>query len=442
LEISDMAETSADPYAARGLGGRATKYKASNFLGGGDLDAAGNVGAYDPNKNRTLTPTSPLAAVVAAPPASSGAGGTGGGGGGIGGLPPIDIGGDPAGDPGPATEETEEASNQDRIDDPAASDPTKFAVKEENSDATWRETAGNFVGGLAGAPFGPAVSGAFSKAAGMFGAKLDKEANQQRAAEEATARDRLERTVNQETTVPGPRAPVDRQEMGSPGETDTPGPQNDPTDPDSPAYKDQDMVTEFDPGPVTEAPAQQTASAEYSDTFDADAAYTGPAAGEQESNDAASGGSGGGGSGGGDCVVCTTLHDHRLVEPVTFQAIKAYGKLVNDNTMRGYHAWGKPLASLIDRSPIARRIIAPLAGPVVRELAHRGGMGKSNWVGRQLLRFGIIASSAVSVLIKPNKGKSCANCQCHLGSKYTTISSPSGTGGKKTECSRRPSKAA
>jgi len=123
-------------------------------------------------------------------------------------------------------------------------------------------------------------------------------------------------------------------------------------------------------------------------------------------------GGGGGGSGGG-CVVCTTLHDHRLVEPIIYRAIMAYGALVNDTTMRGYHWWGKPLARFLDRSALARWVISPLARPVVRELAFRGGIGKSTWIGRRLLGLGEVACAAVATLLTPKQG-SCENCKCRL----------------------------
>ena len=122
---------------------------------------------------------------------------------------------------------------------------------------------------------------------------------------------------------------------------------------------------------------------------------------------------GGGGDGGGGCVVCTTLHDHRLVEPIIYRAITAYGALVNDTTMRGYHWWGKPLARFLDRSALARWLISPLARPVVRELAFRGGIGKSTWLGRWLLGLGEIACAAVATLLTPKQG-SCENCKCRL----------------------------
>jgi hypothetical protein len=122
---------------------------------------------------------------------------------------------------------------------------------------------------------------------------------------------------------------------------------------------------------------------------------------------------GGGGGDGGGCVVCTTLHDHRLVEPIIYRAITAYGALVNDTTMRGYHWWGKPLARFLDRSPTARWVISPLARPVVRELAFRGGIGKSTWLGRRLLGLGEIACAAVATMLTPKQG-SCENCKCRL----------------------------
>ena len=129
--------------------------------------------------------------------------------------------------------------------------------------------------------------------------------------------------------------------------------------------------------------------------------------------DAPSNEGGGGGDGGGGCVVCTTLHDHRLVEPIIYRAITAYGALVNDTTMRGYHWWGKPLARFLDRSAFARWVISPLARPVVRELAFRGGIGKSTWLGRRLLGLGEIACAAVATLLTPKQG-SCENCKCRL----------------------------
>ena len=146
---------------------------------------------------------------------------------------------------------------------------------------------------------------------------------------------------------------------------------------------------------------------------DPDAPSTAPDAPAWNDPDAPSNDGGGGGDGGGGCVVCTTLHDHRLVEPIIYRAITAYGAIVNDNTMRGYHWWGKPLARLLDRSALARWLISPLARPVVRELAFRGGIGKSTWLGRRLLGLGEIACAAVATLLTPKQG-SCENCKCRL----------------------------
>ena len=146
---------------------------------------------------------------------------------------------------------------------------------------------------------------------------------------------------------------------------------------------------------------------------DPDAPSTAPDAPAWNDPDAPSNDGGGGGDGGGGCVVCTTLHDHRLVEPIIYRAITAYGAHVNDTTMRGDHWWGKPLARLLDRSALARWLISPLARPVVRELAFRGGIGKSTWLGRRLLGLGEIACAAVATLLTPKQG-SCENCKCRL----------------------------
>lgn len=140
-------------------------------------------------------------------------------------------------------------------------------------------------------------------------------------------------------------------------------------------------------------------------------------------------GGGDGGGGGGGCIVCTTLHGHGLVDPLVFNAITAYGRQVDPATMRGYHLWGKPLARFLDRSPTARRLLRWAGKPVALELAHRAGMGKSRWLGRTLLRFGVLSSIAVGTLIRSSEGESCTNCKSDLGW------SRSGNGGVKRAAS-------
>ena len=292
--------------------------------------------------------------------------------------------------------------------------------------------AGQFGGGLVGSAFfGPLGSMVGAYVGGKFGnGEWGFEGKGQFDPDDPNSMGRVGSGLNADNTPNNAPGPAPGLGLGvQPGVTtgplgppDAPGPGLDPPGP-GPALGPQPDVT-IEP---LDAPWQAGPQGDWDDGGKGKggpggfgpADPTGPdfsnmfAANEPTTATDASYGSGSGDGSGSGCVVCTTLHDHRLVEPIIYRAITAYGALVNDTTMRGYHWWGKPLARLLDRSPTARLLISPLARPVVRELAFRGGIGKSTWLGRRLLGLGEIACAAVATLLTPKQG-SCENCKCRL----------------------------
>jgi len=68
-----------------------------------------------------------------------------------------------------------------------------------------------------------------------------------------------------------------------------------------------------------------------------------------------------GGDGGGDgTVICTELHRQGLMPDDIYKADADFGKSLDDDTIRGYHLWGKPVARAMRKSPLLTWLIKPL----------------------------------------------------------------------------------
>ena len=74
------------------------------------------------------------------------------------------------------------------------------------------------------------------------------------------------------------------------------------------------------------------------------------------------GGPAGGGDGGdGDgTVICTELHRQGLMPNNIYKADSEFGNSLDDDTIRGYHLWGKPVARAMKKSPLLTKLIKPL----------------------------------------------------------------------------------
>ena len=97
-----------------------------------------------------------------------------------------------------------------------------------------------------------------------------------------------------------------------------------------------------------------------------------------------SSGGGGGGGGGGGRVICTHLMRQGLLDPAIWRADLAFTyKHLSPTTVRGYHLWAIPYVRLMRKSPLAQKLMRPLATWRAEELAYQMGvLQKSNWKGK------------------------------------------------------------
>jgi len=95
-------------------------------------------------------------------------------------------------------------------------------------------------------------------------------------------------------------------------------------------------------------------------------------------------GGGGGGGGGGGRVICTHLMRQGLLDPAIWRADLAFTyKHLSPTTVRGYHLWAIPYVRLMRKSPLAQKLMRPLATWRAEELAYQMGvLQKSNWKGK------------------------------------------------------------
>ena len=91
-----------------------------------------------------------------------------------------------------------------------------------------------------------------------------------------------------------------------------------------------------------------------------------------------------GNGGGGGRVICTHLMRQGLLDPVIWRADLAFTyKHLSPTTVRGYHLWAIPYVRLMRKSPLAQKLMRPLATWRAEELAYQMGvLQKSNWKGK------------------------------------------------------------
>ena len=111
---------------------------------------------------------------------------------------------------------------------------------------------------------------------------------------------------------------------------------------------------------------------------------------------------GGGGGGGGGRVICTHLMRQGLLDPAIWRADLAYTyKHLSPTTVRGYHLWAIPYVRLMRKSPLAQKLIRPLATWRAEELAYQMGvLQKSNWKGKFLRLTGEPICFALGIFAK------------------------------------------
>ena len=92
----------------------------------------------------------------------------------------------------------------------------------------------------------------------------------------------------------------------------------------------------------------------------------------------------GGGGGGGGRVICTHLMRQGMLDPAIWHADLAFTyKHLSPTTVRGYHLWAIPYVRLMRKSPLAQKLMRPLATWRAEELAFQMGvLQKSNWRGK------------------------------------------------------------
>ena len=73
-----------------------------------------------------------------------------------------------------------------------------------------------------------------------------------------------------------------------------------------------------------------------------------------------------------------------LLDPAIWRADLAFTyKHLSPTTVRGYHLWAIPYVRLMRKSPLAQKLMRPLATWRAEELAHQMGvLQKSNWKGK------------------------------------------------------------
>ena len=85
--------------------------------------------------------------------------------------------------------------------------------------------------------------------------------------------------------------------------------------------------------------------------------------------------SAGGGGGGGGRVICTHLMRQGLLDPAIWRADLAFTyKHLSPTTVRGYHLWAIPYVRLMRKSPLAQKLMRPLATWRAEELAFQMGV--------------------------------------------------------------------
>jgi len=98
-------------------------------------------------------------------------------------------------------------------------------------------------------------------------------------------------------------------------------------------------------------------------------------------------------------VICRELHRQGLMDETIFEADEAFGRYLRENhndVLQGYRFWAKPVASLMQKSPLFTQIVDVLATPWSYEMAYRmGARDKGSFAGRLLMDIGMPVCGAI-----------------------------------------------
>lgn len=83
-------------------------------------------------------------------------------------------------------------------------------------------------------------------------------------------------------------------------------------------------------------------------------------------------------------VLCTELRKQGLMDWETYRADVLYGESLPPEVIHGYHRWGKPVASLMRRSPRLTRFLAPVILLWAKQIK-----GERSFAGRLMLKLGV-----------------------------------------------------
>ena len=83
-------------------------------------------------------------------------------------------------------------------------------------------------------------------------------------------------------------------------------------------------------------------------------------------------------------VICSELHRQGLMDDITFEADKKFGKKQDIETLNGYHSWAIPLANLMRKSKAITWIVKPIALAWAKDMA-----GGKNMFGKIINKIGI-----------------------------------------------------
>lgn len=106
---------------------------------------------------------------------------------------------------------------------------------------------------------------------------------------------------------------------------------------------------------------------------------------------------------GGDSgtVICTELHRQGLMTDYIYKADSEFGETLDEDTRRGYHLWGKPIAKAMSKSALLTQIVRPLAMEWAYEMANRqGSLSRKSWIGSAMLYVGVPVCRMVGKIIK------------------------------------------
>lgn len=97
----------------------------------------------------------------------------------------------------------------------------------------------------------------------------------------------------------------------------------------------------------------------------------------------------GGGPGPGGTVLCSELFRQRKLSSYLYRADCKYADTLDDDTLRGYHAWAEPVAKAMSRSWLLTAILEPFIHAWTREMSYRVGyLQEGSRLGRVLSFLG------------------------------------------------------